>query len=98
MATASSFQYKQNMSINRDGFMQKVVLEENLKKKELRVLLHLLTHLDAKNPKKISKSSIAEDLNISKSDVTNAINTLLDLDIIEWDSSGSIRGGYLLTF
>lgn len=99
MATSkNTFQYKQTISINRDNFMNKIVLNDQLSKKDLRVILHLLTHLDSINPKEISKKQIADDLNIGKKDVNNAIETLMAHEIIDTSSSGSVRNGYLILF
>ena len=98
MATKHTFQYKQTISINRENFMKKIVLNNELSKKDLRLILHLLTHLDAINPKDISKKQIAEDLDMSKKDVNNSIDNLIDYGIIDTSSSGSVRNGYILLF
>ncbi len=97
-SSKNTFQYKESMSINRHGFLNKVVRNNDLNKKELRVCNHLLTHLDGVNFKEISKKQIAYDLNISKSDVTDAIYTLIDHEIIEEGSSASVKHGLRFLF
>lgn len=86
----STFQYKESISINRQNFLDMVVRNNDLKKKELRVCLHLLTHLDSVHYKEVSKKQIAYDLRISKSDVSDAINTLVDMGIITVGASASV--------
>lgn len=98
MARKNTFQYKEIISINRENFLNTVVRNENLSKKELRVLMHLLTHLDSINPKDISKRQIALDLNLTKPEVSDAIDTLISEGIIAIDSSASVSNGYRLLF
>lgn len=97
-SSASTFQYKTNISVPREDLLRRVVRCEDLNKKDLRVFLHLLTHLDAKTFKDISKKQIADDLNISKSSVSTAIENLIDYEIIEAGSSTSVNKGYRLLF
>ena len=94
----ATFQYKHTISINRDNFMRNIVLNELLSKKDLRVFLHLLTHLDFKNPKEISVKRISEDLNIPKKIVKECINNLFNYELITTSSEGSVDNGYLITF
>jgi predicted transcriptional regulator len=94
----NTFQYKSTISVNRDNFIEVVVLNRNLKKKDYRVLLQLLTHLDSMTYKDISKKNIADMLDMSKSDVSDAIETLVYENIIEKGSSASVSGGYRLLF
>lgn len=98
MANKNTFQYKTTISINRDNFIHTVVRNTNLRKKDYRVLLHLLTHLDSMTYKEISKKNIAEVLDISKSDVSDAIENLIFEEVIEQGSSASVSGGYRLLF
>ena len=93
-----TFQYKQTMSINRDEFTKYVVKDNRLSKKDLRVLCHLLTHLDAIVPKEISKKNIAYDLDIRKKDVDDSIENLIYYEILIRSSSGSVKNGYMLAF
>lgn len=94
----NTFQYKHTVSLNRDAFLDVVVRNENLSKKDLRVCAHLMTHLDSMNFKEISKKQIADDLNLSKSDVSNAIDNLIDEGVILIGSSQSVKQGYKLLF
>lgn len=94
----NTFQYKTTISVNRERFVSAVVYNQNLRKKDYRVLLQLMTHLDSMTFKEISKKNIAEVLEMSKSDVSDAIDNLIFEDIIERGSSGSVSGGYKLCF
>ena len=99
MATSSNTkQYKNNISLARQAFMSRVVLCEDLTKKDLRVLLHLMTHLDAVTPKEISKKNISIDLNMSKNDVCESMDRLEMFEIIDRYSTGSVKNGYILLF
>lgn len=100
MASKSNktFQYKSTMSINRERFINVVVTNTNLTKKDLRVVMHLMTHLDSLSFRDISKKHIAETLEMSKSDVTESINNLLMQCVIERGSSDTVKNGYMLLF
>lgn len=93
-----TFQYKEVISINRESFLNKVVRNPDLSKKDLKVLMHLLTHLDGTNYKALSKKQIASDLYMSKSDVSESLENLLDLDLIQEGESMAVDKGYRLTF
>ena len=94
----STFQYKQTISVYRETFMNRVVRNDELSKKDLRVCMHLLTHLDSQTIKAISKENIADDLHMTKKEVSKAIENLVMFDIIENGSSGSVKNGYRLLF
>ena len=101
MGTKSSrntFQYKESISVNRDRFLERVVRNNELSKKDLRVCLHLLTHLDSVNYKEISKKQLAYDLDLTKSEVGKAINNLIENGVIELGSSASVDKGLKLLF
>ena len=98
MARKNTFQYTETISLNREKFLNVVVRNPYLSKKDLRVCLHLLTHLDSMVFKDISKKQIAKDLGLSKSEVNDAINNLLMEDIIEDGSSSTVSNGYKLKF
>lgn len=99
MATSkSTYQYKHSISINRQNFLDMVVRNDELTKKDLRVCLHLMTHLDSESYKEITKKQIAYDLEISKADVTKAIDNLIEYGIIRKGSSASVDGGLKLLF
>ena len=94
----STYQYKYSISVNRQNFLNMVVRNYDLSKKDLRVCLHLMNHLDSASYKEISKKQIAYDLEISKADVTKAIDNLIEHEIIEKGSSASVSGGFKLLF
>lgn len=94
----NTFQYKTTISVNRENFMDCVVKQDELKKNDLRVCMHLLTHLDSMTFKDVSKKNIAFDLGLSKKEVDKAIERLDLFGIIERGSSGSVDNGYRLLF
>lgn len=63
----------------------------DLKTKEYKVILYLMKKLVKKDEIKIKQSELAEDLEISKSDVSKALNNLSELELINfnWLSSRS---------
>lgn len=69
--------------------LQFASLQEDLRLKDLRVLLYLIPKLRKDDFIKINQTSIAEDLNINKSDVSKAIRKLIDNKILELESSES---------
>lgn len=101
-------QQKKTFSVNRETFLNKVVKNDNLSKKDLRVLLLLLTSLpgfydkpDRDDPRKfeaIHAKTIAENLGLKKKDVEKSIETLCYLDLLETGSSETVKNGYRLTF
>lgn len=101
MAYASNKPTMQNrytISVNRDKFMDYVVIDERLSKKDLRVCLHLLTALNSSTYTAVSTKSIANTLNYKKSQVEECINNLIEYNIIEMGSSDSVEDGYRLLF
>lgn len=98
MATVHTFQYKQTLSLNRHDWMNCVIRNDELSKKDLRVLLHLFTHLDYNTFKEISVKQIAKDLDISKKNVEESIMRLVEMEIIEKGSTSSVKNGYKTTF
>ena len=98
MARRNTFQYTETTSVNRERFLDIVVRNNNLSKKDLRVCLHLLTHLDSMVYKDISKKQIATDLSLSKKDVAESIEHLIFEGIIDEGSSATVSNGYKLLF
>lgn len=96
--SSKTCQYQATMSINRDKFIAKVVTNENLSKKDLRVLMHLMTHLDSLKYKTVSSKSIAESLNLKKKDVDKSLDNLCVENIIDYGDSDTVRGGYITLF
>lgn len=110
MYTYDVYQGKVAISVPRDGFVNKVVLNENLSKKDLRVACMLLAHLsgfdkstvkqrdDPMNFTAISPKMLASELGISKEDVKKSMDVLVSEYIIEEGSSNAIKKGYRFTF
>lgn len=94
----NTLQYKTVVSIHKDSFIKVVVDNPNLRRKDYRVLLQLMTHLDSVTYKKISKKNIADVLNMSKADVNAAIENLEFEEVIKRGDSDSVSGGYVLCF
>ena len=107
-------QNQTSVSIFRDTFYQKVVRNANIERKEYKVLMLLLTELDGfadwerlmssrpysdrRNFRKLSKSSIANTLQMSKTEVKDAIDGLIDKGLVEKGSSSTCKNGYRLKF
>jgi predicted transcriptional regulator len=67
---------------------------ENLKKKDYRVMLFLMGHLDSLNLKAIDKGNIAAELEISKDDVKDALKNLENAGVIYHGNSQHVKDGY----
>jgi len=93
-----TFQFKETISISRCNFIERVVRCDLLGRKDLRVLLQLMTHLDGMNFKSFNKKAVAAELNMSKGDVTKAIDNLIEYGILQKGSSSSVDDGYRLEF
>lgn len=93
-----TFQYKEVISINREYFLDVLVSNENLSRKDLRVILFLTTKLDSKKYTKVSLKNIANFLNLSKKDVEKSIDHLIEEDIIRQGSDDYVDCGYKLLF
>ena len=97
-------------SVPREDFLERVVNNEELDKKQLRVILMLLTELDGckeektysdndpANFKKVEADSIARTLGMKKSDVKCILEELVDLHIIQEGRSKTVKKGYRFTF
>lgn len=87
-----------------------VVINENLSKKDIRVLLSLFMILDgysepkrSNNPdplnfKKIDVDWIGMNLGLSKREVKQSIENLVQEEIIEYGSNDTIKKGYRFCF
>ncbi len=102
-------QTKTTFSVPREPFIEEVVCNKHLSKKDYRVCLLLLTHLsgywrgtgrtkDPGNYKSVSVSQMADTLGYSKSEVKECIRNLVDLRIIEADDSNTVKNGYRFRF
>lgn len=104
------YQQENNVSVPKNGLLEWVVYNEQLKKKDLRIFLFLLTVLDGwqipkkgqytdpRNFKIIEEDQIADVLDMKIKDVEKSIKTLLDYGIIEQGDSNSGTNGYRFTF
>ena len=103
-----TLQQKTSFSVNRDSFLDRVVKNEDLSKKDIRVLLLLLTSLpgycdrptrdDPKKFEAVHPKAIAKTLKMKKKDVEDCLEHLCELCIIEIGNSETIKNGYRLTF
>jgi len=111
-SVASIQQYKRSISIPRQPFMD-LVAYEDFSKKELRVLLLLLSSLNGYRPSKtkergdsddprnfneIDKAEIAKNLGMSTKSVNKAIDRFMDLGILEKGRNQHSKKGYRFTF
>ena len=102
------YQQLYTISIPRTEFYQKIVLNQNLSRKDLRVALALLTVLDGytlpdrisgttKDPmnfKSINIDEIAASLEMSKKDVKKSLCILEDESIITQGTTTTVKNGY----
>lgn len=101
MGLQSSKKTHQNietMAINRDWFMEKVVKNENLSRRDIRVCCHLLTHIEASDYRKVSYKSIAAALNYTKAEVQESVFNLIDEGIIKMGSNDTVENGLKTTY
>jgi len=102
------YQQVNTVSIPRKEFIKYIINNEDLKKKDLRVILLLLTELDgysstphSKDPynyKRIDVEYMSDVLKISKSDIKSSIRYFCEMDILEEGSSSCCKKGYRFTF
>lgn len=103
-------QHLYTISIPRDVFVQMVVCNQTLSKKDYRVLLFLLTKLngfdrtrgarrgDPGGYIKVSPKAVAEALFMDKEDIKKSLKHLEEEEIIERGSSDICDDGYRFTF
>lgn len=111
--TRTFFQNKFVFSVPRKYFLEEIVENDNLSKKEIRVFMLLMCYLNGYRPPKtkmrldeydplnfteINKAEMARTLRISKKDVSDAINFFVDINILEKGKNKSNRKGYRFTF
>jgi hypothetical protein len=108
-ASRNVYQQKTVVSVPKQELMENVVLNTNLGKKELRIVLFLLTELDGwsepinggsdpKNFKVIDFKRIAKTLDMDTKDVKKSIKSLVHEWIIEQGNSNSGTDGYRFRF
>lgn len=98
MARTKTYQYIETFSVNRERFLDTVVRNEELSKKDLRVIMHLMTFLDSTTYKEVSAKQIARDLNMSKKDVENSLESLKYEGVIDEGDTAHTSNGYMLLF
>ena len=110
MAASYTKQLQETISIPRKAFTRKVIFNENLSKKDLRVFLTLLTLLngireedvdtdrDRENFSKVNKKRIADSLEYSEKDVEQCFDNLEEEGIIQRGSTIAIKRGYRFLF
>lgn len=108
--TRCTYQQKETVSIPKKELLEWVVYNSELGKKDLRIILFLLTELDGwQEPKKgnyndpknfriIEIETIADTLDMSVKNVRKTIENLLDFGILEKGDSNSGTNGYRFTF
>ena len=104
----SVYQQINSVSVPKDALREIIIYNDDLSKKDLRVFLLLLTHLDGFNPntkaqdplnyKKINSSAIADELGFSKKEVIKALENLESYGIIESGSSSVVSFGWRFRF
>ena len=102
------YQQVNTFSVPREDFLQYILLNKDLSKKDLRVALILLTELDgakmdtkADNDtsyRKVNVGKIADNLDLDKADVKKSLDTLCINYIIEKGNSINSKNGYRFTF
>lgn len=105
-----TYQQKDTVSIPKNELLEWVVYNTDLGKKDLRIVLFLLTELDGWQPpvkgnstdprnfKIIEEDHIAEILDMSVKNVKKSIDNLIYHGILEQGDSNSGRNGYRFTF
>ena len=107
----ATYQQRNTVSINRDKLVE-IAINPNLTKKDLRVLVLLLTQLDGftqpkvlrkdfmdpLNFKKIQYKRIAKTLNMEKRDVIDSVTNIWNEGYLEQGSNDTIEKGYRFTF
>lgn len=96
--TGRSFQYKNTISLNREGFTNMIVKNDLLGKSELRVLLCLLTHIDSKIAKSIDIGAMSDTLNMKKKKISESLEILVEEGIIEMYDDNVAGKAYKLSF
>ena len=113
MGTVDVTQYKENVHIPKESFRY-IIMNNNLSKKELRVMCYLLTTLngynslrrlgtsrendDPRNYTKVDISVLARELEYSKEEVKDTLESLCDRGILEKGSSAVCKKGYRFGF
>lgn len=109
-ANRCTYQQTYNVSIPKGELMAYVILNDDLGKKDLRVILYLFTVLDGwresrtgrahdpENYKKINTGNIAKDLGYSKGDIKKVIKKLIEYGIIEEGDANGVNDGLRFTF
>jgi hypothetical protein len=104
-----TYQQEHTVSIRRDKLIE-IATNEELSKKDYKVLLMLLTQLngwcmppsgkgkDPMNYMKLDMESIANTLGLKKKEVKASIENIMDEYLIETGDSDTVINGYRFTF
>lgn len=102
-----TYQQQTNVSIPRKGILS-IACDDKLKKVDYKVILCLFSTLDGwkyssrtpdpENFKAIDISQIADNAGVSKKDVKESINKLIDRGYIQDGCNDTISKGYRFTF
>lgn len=105
----NAYQQTYNVSIPKKALLE-IAQNDELKKKDLQVLLVLFTQLNGWTPtksgrgedplnfKKIDIKSIADTLNLDKKDVKKSISKLVGEFLLEPGDSDTVKNGYRFSF
>lgn len=85
--------HTQRVSTNIDD-LQKIAENKNLSKKDLRVFIFLACRLESEHFTRIDKRQIAKSLDLTKDEVDNCLNTLMDENIIIHGSDTHVENGF----
>ena len=85
------FQYKTTVSVSRAALRQAAQFA-TLKKNSYRVMLLLMSRLESNRPVDVSPKSIANELQMDKSDVKAALAELLSVGLITAKNSPTGKG------
>lgn len=86
--------YPTKFSTDIERFESIIIDHPDLSKKSLRVFMFLCCRLSSKHLTKIDKGQIASSLGISKGDVSDAIDQLVQCDIIVSGIDDHVKNGY----
>lgn len=88
--------HKKLVSISIESL--RLIAKAPLKKKDYKVLLFLMSHLDSLTYKRVDKKPIAEELGMDKDDVEQSLENLVHAGLLIEGESGMVRKGYKFDF
>jgi predicted transcriptional regulator len=78
--------------------LEELSLKDTLSKKDYRVLIFLMARLNSENYRRIDKDQMSETLKISKSDIKQSLEHLINEDILYEGEDEHVKKGYKLRF